>query len=60
MSNQRERHHRYYRCPICYWLCDWREKMFAACLCAIRKAAANGDESAQRYLADYNDDYYSQ
>ena len=54
---KRERH---YRCPICYWLCDWREKMFTACLCAIRKAAADGDEYAQRYLAEYNDEYYSQ
>jgi hypothetical protein len=55
---KRERH---YRCPICYWLCDWNEKMFTACRCALRKASANGDEYAQRHLAERNDDdYYSQ
>lgn len=32
------------------------KRCFAACLCAIRKAAADG----QRYLAEYNDNYYSQ
>ena len=47
---------RYYRCPICHWLCDWHEDMFTACLCAIRKAAANGDEYAQGSLAQYNSD----